>query len=66
MNLTKSLSEIGFDIEFFKEYAKKILILAGITHFVLFAFYQKTLECFNPPWKNFLLEMIPKSYRRLL
>lgn len=66
MNLTKSLSEIGFYEEFFKDYTEKVSVLAGNTHFVLFAFYEKALESFNPPWKSFLLDMIPKLYRGLL
>jgi len=66
MNLTKSLSKIEFDQEFFKEFANKVSVLAGNIHFILFAFYRKALDSFNPPWKSFLLDMIPKSHRRLL
>lgn len=66
MNLTKSLSEIGFDGEFFKKYVEKVSDLAGNIHFILFAFYQKALDSFSPPWKSFLLDMIPKTHRRLL
>lgn len=66
MNLTKSLSEIGFDGEFFKEYVEKVSDLAANIHFILFAFYQKALDSFSPPWKSFLLDMIPKTHRRLL
>jgi len=61
MNLTKSLSEIGFEMDFFKEYANKVSALAGNIHFVLFAFYEKALVRFNPPWKSFLLDIIPET-----
>lgn len=66
MNLTKSLSEIGFEKEFFKDYVEKVSALAGTIHFVLFAFYEKALDSFNPPWKNFLIDMIYKPYRKFL
>jgi len=66
MNLTKSLSEIGFDQGFFEGYGRKVSVLARNINFVLFAFYQKTLESFNPPWERFLLDMISEGYRRLL
>jgi hypothetical protein len=66
MNLTKTLSEIEFDMDFFNDYTTKVSLLAKNVHFVLFAFYQKEMAGFNPPWKSFIWDSIPALYRRVL
>jgi hypothetical protein len=66
MNLTNSLSKVEFDKQFFEEYSKEVLTLAGYLNFSLFKFYQKTIACFNPPWKNYVISMIKPSLRRLI
>lgn len=66
MNLTKSLSEIGFDAEFFEDFGKKVLNLARNIHFVLFSFYRKSLVSFNPAWESFLLDILLKRHKELL
>ena len=66
MNLTKSMSEIGFDVEFFEKYGSNVSTLAKRIHFVLFTFCCKSIEGFNPPWTSFLLDILSKQYRKLL
>jgi len=66
MNLTKTLDQIQFDKEFFEQYSKQIINLAQNLHFILFYFYRKTLGHFDPPWKSFVLSMIPTNYREVI
>lgn len=66
MNLTKSMSEIGFDAKSFEEYGSKVSTLARNIHFVLLAFCRESIDGFNPPWTSFLLDLISKDHRALL
>lgn len=64
MSLTKCMSEVNFENEYFKDFTDKICKLSASFNFILLEFYQQNLTHFNPQWKNYILYLIPQSLRK--